>query len=128
MFDRTSLFSSLTSFFQSKFAMRGSTVSYEQYRVSLIKGYYDNQLETLMSDFDPRRKTVILLPGGMGSQLERTESAYPASPNVINDVVWLDLGIARPKRDALKLEVDAAGQDKDAFVIAAHGPLKFFTE
>src|SRR5262249_28891629 len=38
------------------------------------------------------------------------------------------LGIAPPKRDALKLEVDAAGQDKDAFVIAAHGPLKFFTE
>lgn len=101
-------------------------MDYENYRISLIKGYYDNQLETLMSDFDPRRKTVILLPGGMGSQLMRSESAFPASPNVISDVVWIDLGIAFG--DALSLEVDAAGRDKDAFVIAAHGPLKFFTE
>jgi pimeloyl-ACP methyl ester carboxylesterase len=105
-----------------------TAVNYEQYRVSLIKKYYDYQLETLMSEFDPRRKTVILLPGGMGSQLERTESAYPASPNIINDVVWLDLGVAPPIYDALKLEMDDAGQDKDAFVIAAHGPVKFFTE
>jgi pimeloyl-ACP methyl ester carboxylesterase len=109
------------------FAMWGSELSYEQYRVSLIKSYYDNQLETLLSDFDPRRRTVILLPGGMGSQLMRTESAYPASPNVINDIVWIDLGIALWD-DALTLEIDAAGQDMDAHVIAAHGPLKFLTE
>ena len=102
-------------------------MSYEQYRVSLIQGYYDNQLETLLSDFDPQRRTVILLPGGMGSQLMRSEDAYPASPNVISDVVWIDLGIALAN-DALKLEVDAAGQDKDSFVVAAHGPLKFVTE
>jgi hypothetical protein len=101
-------------------------MDYENYRISLIKGYYDNQLETLMSDFDPHRKAVILLPGGMGSQLMRSESAFPASPNVINDVVWIDIGIAAG--DALTLEVDAAGRDKDAFVIAAYGPLKFLTE
>lgn len=101
-------------------------MDYEQYRISLIKGYYDNQLETLLSDFDPRRRTVILLPGGMGSQLMRSEDAFPASPNVISDVVWIDLGIAFG--DALTLEVDAAGRDKDAFVIAAYGPLKFLTE
>jgi pimeloyl-ACP methyl ester carboxylesterase len=105
---------------------REARMDYENYRVSLIKGYYDNQLETLMSDFDPHRKTVILLPGGMGSQLMRSESAFPASPNVISDVVWIDLGIALG--DALALEVDAAGRDKDAFVIAAYGPLKFLTE
>lgn len=102
-------------------------MDYEQYRVSLIKSYYDNQLETLMSEFDPRRKTVILLPGGMGSQLERTESAYPASPNIINDVIWLDAGIAL-KLDALKMEVDEAGRDKDEFVVAAHGPVHFLNE
>ena len=101
-------------------------MDYEQYRVSLIKGFYDNQLETLMSNFDPRRKTVILLPGGIGSQLMRSDSAFPASPNVISDVVWIDLGIAAG--DALTLEVDAAGRDKDAFVIAAYGPLKFVFE
>jgi pimeloyl-ACP methyl ester carboxylesterase len=103
-------------------------MDYQQYRASLIKGYYDHQLEALMSRFDPDRKTVILLPGGMGSQLERTEHAYPATPNVINDVVWLDLGIAPPKYDARKMEIDDAGKDKEGFVVAAHGPVSFFTE
>ena len=103
-------------------------MDYEEYRTSLIQGYYDHQLETLMSEFDPRRKTVILLPGGMGSQLERTEHAYPASPNVINDVVWLDAGIIFPKYDALKLEIDGTGKDEGEHVIAAHGPVRFFWE
>jgi hypothetical protein len=103
-------------------------MDYEQYRASLIKGYYAYQLETLMSGFDPDRKTVILLPGGMGSQLERTEHAYPANPNVINDVIWLDLGIAFPKYDGLKMEADDAEKDKDEFVVAAHGPLSFLTQ
>jgi len=103
-------------------------VSYEKYRKDLIQGYYDHQLETLMMGFDPARPTVILLPGGMGSQLERTERKYPASPNVINDVIWLDLGIAPPKRDALKLEITGTGDDLDKYVIAAHGPISFVTE
>jgi hypothetical protein len=66
---------------------------YDKYRKELIAGYYDYQLEGLMSGYDPAKPTIILLPGGMGSQLERTEHEYPASPNVINDVVWMDLGV-----------------------------------
>lgn len=103
-------------------------VSYEKYRKDLIQGYYDHQLETLMMGFDPARPTVILLPGGMGSQLERSENKYPASPNVINDVIWMDAGILPPRRDALKLETNPAGEDLDRYVIAAHGPFRFLTE
>jgi hypothetical protein len=44
---------------------------------------------------------MILLPAGMGSQLMRSEKPYPASPNIINDVVWMDLEIFI-SRDALK--------------------------
>jgi hypothetical protein len=33
-------------------------MDYERYRTSLIQGYYDYQLETLMSGFDPDRKTA----------------------------------------------------------------------
>jgi pimeloyl-ACP methyl ester carboxylesterase len=69
---------------------------------------------------------VILLPGGMGSQLERTEHAYPANPNLITEIVWLDWGVL--SGDARTLEIDGAGADKDAFVLAAHGPFKFFGE
>jgi hypothetical protein len=69
-------------------------MSYDQYRTALIEGYYQNQLETLMSGYRPNRPTVILLPGIMGSQLERTNKPYPADNAVINDIVWMDLGIA----------------------------------
>ena len=102
-------------------------MAYEDYRKDLIAGYYAHQLETLMSGYQPNQPTIILLPGGMGSQLERSESKYPASPNVINDVVWVDLGIAWPKYDARKLEMTAQQEDLDKYVIAAHGPMSFIT-
>jgi hypothetical protein len=98
---------------------------YDKYRKELIEGYYDYQLESLMSRYDPEQPTVILLPGGMGSQLERTQDKYPASPNVINDVIWMDLGISPPKRDARKLAITTSGEDLDKYVVAAHGPFSF---
>lgn len=106
-------------------------MSYDSYRKMKIEGYYDAQLETLVSSFDPRQPTVILLPGGMGSQLERTEHPVGTEPNVINDVIWVDLGILPPKKDAVKLEIQINGgveRDKDSYVVAPHGPLKFITQ
>jgi pimeloyl-ACP methyl ester carboxylesterase len=100
-------------------------MSYERYRADLIGSYFDYQLESFLTRYHPSKKTLILLPGGMGSQLERTESPYPNSPNVITDVVWLDLGIAPPSLDGLKLEIDLQGKDKDSYVVAPHGPIAF---
>jgi pimeloyl-ACP methyl ester carboxylesterase len=98
-------------------------MTYDQYRKELIEGYYDYQLESLMSGYDPDKPTIILLPGGMGSQLERTEHKYPKNPNVINDVIWLDAGII--VNDGPKLEINPAGEDLDRYVVAAHGPVSF---
>lgn len=106
-------------------------MSYDSYRKAKSEGYYDYQLETLLSSFDPSKPTVILLPGGMGSQLERTEHPVGTEPNIINDIVWLDWGILPPKKDAIQLEIEIKGgveRDKDSYVIAAHGPLKFITQ
>jgi pimeloyl-ACP methyl ester carboxylesterase len=106
-------------------------MSYDSYRKAKIQGYYDYQLETLVSSFNPNRPTVILLPGGMGSQLERTEHPVGTEPNVINDVIWIDIGIFWPKKDAVKLQIQINGgeeRDKDSYVIAPHGPLKFLTQ
>src|SRR5258705_8094104 len=100
-------------------------MNYDQYRKTLIADYYDYQLESLLvNGFNPNNPTVILLPGGMGSQLESTEKPYPESPNIISDVIWLDLGIAT-SLDALKMEVDDRGRDKNSYVVAPHGPVNF---
>jgi hypothetical protein len=106
-------------------------MSYETYRKLKIEGYYEHQLQSLLSSFNPNNPTVILLPGGMGSQLERTEYPVGTEPNVINDIAWVDLGIFWPKLDARSLEIEARGReerDKDSHVVAAHGPLKFLTQ
>jgi len=98
-------------------------MTYDEYRRILIDQYYDYQLESFINGFAKGKPNVILLPGGMGSQLERTSQPFPASPNVINDVVWLDLGIAAG--DALTLEIDNDGRDYKSHVIGAHGPVSF---
>jgi hypothetical protein len=99
-------------------------MSYDSYRTTLVEAYYAYQLQSLLTDFDPAQKTVILLPGGMGSQLERTDRPYPEPAGGFTDVVWINLGIAG-EFDALKLEIDPAGHDKDAHVVGAHGPVRF---
>ena len=58
-----------------------------------VETYFYHQLEALLVRYNPQRPTVILLPGGMGSQLERTARPYPDQPNDINDVIWLDPGV-----------------------------------
>ena len=98
-------------------------MTYDEYRRTLIDQYYDYQLESFINGFAPGKPNVILLPGGMGSQLERTSQPFPTSPNVINDVVWLDFGIAAG--DAVTLEIDNDGKDYKSHVIGAHGPLSF---
>ena len=100
-------------------------MTYDEYRRILIDQYYDYQLESFINGFAPGKPNVILLPGGMGSQLERTSQSFPASPNVINDVVWLDFGIAAG--DALTLEIDNDGRDYEFHVIGAHGPVSFIS-
>ncbi|TPQ42830.1 hypothetical protein C2U70_00805 [Bradyrhizobium guangdongense] len=102
-------------------------MTYEEYRAALIEGFYQNQLETLMSGYRKDRPTVILLPGIMGSQLERTNNPYPSDIAVISDIIWMDVGIAL-KKDALKLEIDGAGRDTGSYVVAAYGALSFWSE
>jgi hypothetical protein len=94
---------------------------YEQYRRALIEQYYVHQLQSFVNGYVPGKPNVLLLPGGMGSQLMRTPYPYPKAPNVPNDVVWLDLSTFTG--DARKLEIEADGKDKNAHVIAAYGPV-----
>ena len=98
-------------------------MTYEQYRTALIRQYYDYQLQSFINGYVPGEPNVLLLPGGMGSQLARTPNPYPASPNVPNDILWLNFGTLAG--GAPKLEIDAKGQDRNLHVVAAHGPVSF---
>jgi hypothetical protein len=101
-------------------------MSYSQYRLAQIQSFYWWQLSQFLNGFDGSKPTIILLPGGMGSELDRTARAYPANPNGMDETIWLDLGIIFLK-DALKLEIEKNLKDKDSFVVAAHGPLRFLS-
>ena len=80
--------------------------------------------------YDPNKETVIMLPGGLASQLERSKDKYKPNKksNFENyDNVWIDLGIIF-KKDANKLEITEEGRDKDDHIVIPNGPLRSFAE
>ncbi len=102
-------------------------MDYATYRIRLIEAFYRFQLKEFLKTFRPDQPTVILLPGGMGSQLDRSCDPFPKEPNTFDETVWIDAGILVSTGDALKLEIDSAERDIGAFVIAGNGPLHFAT-
>src|SRR3954469_17728001 len=102
-------------------------MDYATYRIKLIEAFYRFQLKEFLKTFRPEQPTVILLPGGMGSQLDRTCVPFPEEPNTFDETVWMDKGILISTGDALKLEVDSAERDIGSFVIGGNGPLHFAT-
>jgi len=102
-------------------------VEYKAARQALITEVYKNQARRFASTYRRKRPTVVLLPGGMGSQLERSEKKHDGNtPNILRfDPVWLDWDILL-RGDGLKLEIDLDERDKDGYFIIPNGPLRFF--
>ena len=95
---------------------REKRTSYCQYRRALITAFYSWQLDQFLNGFDSNRPTVILLPGGMGSELDLNNVSYPTSPNGMSETIWMDLEIFFG--DALKLEIEQNLRDIHSFVVA----------
>jgi len=98
-------------------------MTYCQYREAMVAAYYSGQLTGLISRFDPTKETVFLLPGGMGSGLNRTDQKYPApSPNVFDYQVWVG-----PQTifggNAPYLQIDQNLADGQQYVVGAEGPI-----
>jgi hypothetical protein len=100
-------------------------MDYAKYRITLIEAFYRFQLKEFLKTFRPGQPTIILPPGGMGSQLDRTCNAFTEEPSTFDETVWTDKGILVD--DALALEIDSADRDIGAFVVAGNGPLHFAT-
>ncbi len=81
-------------------------MSYGTSRKSEIRHEYLRNIKRFASAYDRSKDTVIMLPGGMGSQLERSAKKYvdnASLPFRIYDPVWMDLGLLF-SNDRLKLE------------------------
>jgi len=79
-------------------------MTYEESRNNEIKSQNIRHVEEFVKRYDPNKKTVIFLPGGLGSQLERTTKSFSegstgpfATPIVLNpgDETPLDFIVKR---------------------------------
>ena len=71
------------------------------------------------------RPTIMLLPGGMGSQLDRSLEAYQRGQLLPTDydTVWIDFGTIFLGQ-ARSLMIETNGRDRDSHAIVANGPLR----
>lgn len=102
-------------------------MDYAQARTETIQARFNQQADEFIDQYDPGRPTVLLLPGGMGSQLDRTSKPYRSAADLpLNrfDPVWLDLG-AIFDNDTLDLEIRPDGADKGSHIVVPNGPLRF---
>ena len=68
------------------------------------------------------RKTVILFPGGMGSQLLRASTPQPNGPPYSYNIVWLDCSVVFGAAAHLQMNGDI---DLDQQIIIPDGPVDF---
>lgn len=103
-------------------------MSYSTSRRAEIKHEYLRNIKRFASAYDRSKETVVLLPGGMGSQLERSVKTYvddSSLPFRTYNPVWIDLGLLFAG-DTLKLEILTSSRDKGNHIIVPEGPLRFF--
>ena len=95
---------------------------YLQYREAMLDAYYFGQLTGFASTFDLNKKTVILLPGGMGSHLKRTDQPFPAPNNIFDYNLWVSMDTLS-SGNAPYLQIDQNLADGQQFVVGAQGPI-----
>ena len=108
--------------------MRGKPMSYATARRFEIRDALSRRIDTFARGYIPGSETIMLLPGGMGSQLDRSTKAYKDDDSIpfkTYDPIWVDMGLIFSK-DALKLKIKQDGSDKGHHIVVPNGPLDFF--
>ena len=102
-------------------------MTYASARNRSIRDTLGRRIEDLARHYRPGRPTVVLIPGGMGSHLERSKVRYRSDRQIPfdrYDPIWMDLGILFDA-DALKLEISDSGRDAGDHIVIPNGPLDF---
>lgn len=107
--------------------LSGPIMSYDSTRRRIIHDVHQARIVEFAKRYRCGFPTIVLLPGGMGSQLDRSPNAYTGDGSVSGagfENVWLDLGVFFG-RDAELIEIQPSDADLDDHIIVANGPLMF---
>src|SRR5262245_11920783 len=69
------------------------------------------------------RKTIILFPGGTGSQLLRANAPYSSGATYFYDLAWVDCDVIVNKALQLRMQDDL---DDNQQIVIPDGPVQFF--
>ncbi|WP_299848738.1 hypothetical protein [uncultured Roseovarius sp.] len=86
----------------------------------------DEALDVFFQNFDPNQPTIVLLPGGLGSALRQSRSAFngfPQPPSAFRRVIWVNMGLLFG--EALRLPIDADGFDTKHKIVVADGDIDY---
>jgi len=102
-------------------------MSYDSTRRRIIHDIHQARITEYAKRYRPGFPTIVLLPGGMGSQLDRSPQPYTVDGSVPGTgftPVWLDLGVFIGN-DAELVQIEPTDFDLKKHIIVANGPLLF---
>ncbi len=101
-------------------------MTYESARRKEIRQAHVRQIVEFARTYKKSKPTVLLIPGGMGSQIDRSKKPYKGAASLpFNyDPIWMDPGIIFEK-EALQLEILLNNHDIGNHICIPNGPLRF---
>lgn len=102
-------------------------MSYNSARNQELMDAHQRYIDDFAQQYRDDKETVVLLPGGMGSQLDMSVRPYVNDSSVPfkeYDPVWMDLEVIFG-RDADLIAIAQNGHDKDDHIVIPNGPLRF---
>ncbi|MGB0723394.1 MAG: esterase/lipase family protein [Gammaproteobacteria bacterium] len=94
-------------------------------RARAIRVAYGCQIQQALRSFDPDRRTVILIPGGMASQLDRSHRPYTEMHGPWRgSPVWMSRETIT-RRNARLIMMQADGRDADDHIIVPNRELRY---
>jgi hypothetical protein len=104
-------------------------VSYHSARKKEIRDAHDRHIEEFARGYKRNRPTILFLPGGMGSQIDRSDKPYAGAASLpfAYDPIWIDPGIVFDK-EALQLQIKSNAHDIGNHICIPNGPLRYLVK